>query len=162
MGTDQVRVSVRVDVPIDAAFRMFTTEIDQWWRRGPAFRGGKGDRGILHLEPFVGGRLFESIDRQGRDPLILQTGTVTEWSPPNRLTLEWRNLNFTRSDASTRVVVEFHEQGQRTQVTVTHSGWDAIRPDHPARHGHDAVAFCRMLGTWWGQLMSALRVHMLK
>jgi hypothetical protein len=36
-------------------------------------------------------------------------------------------------------------------------GWSAIRPDHPARHGLDDAAFSRMIGLWWGDLMTGLR-----
>jgi hypothetical protein len=31
--------------------------------------------------------------------------------------------------------------------------------DHPARHGLEGVAFTRMIGLWWGALMTALREH---
>ena len=46
-----------------------------------------------------------------------------------------------------------------TEVTVIHRGWSSIRPDHPARHGLAVDAFVRMIGMWWGDLMTALRVH---
>jgi hypothetical protein len=44
-------------------------------------------------------------------------------------------------------------------VAVTHRGWSTIRPDHPARHGHDVPAFIRMMGLWWGELMTSMREH---
>ena len=31
--------------------------------------------------------------------------------------------------------------------------------DHPARHGLVGPAFSRMIGLWWGQLMTSLREH---
>jgi hypothetical protein len=40
---------------------------------------------------------------------------------------------------------------------VTHREWSRIRTDHPARHAHDVGAFLRMLGLWWGDLLTALR-----
>ena len=46
-----------------------------------------------------------------------------------------------------------------TQVTVLHSGWRAIRPDHPARHRLPVDDFLREIGLWWGGLLSALRVQ---
>jgi hypothetical protein len=30
---------------------------------------------------------------------------------------------------------------------------------HPARHGLEAAAFSRMIGLWWGELMTGLREH---
>ena len=35
---DRARVSVLVRVPPEQAFRVFTEEIDAWWRRGPEYR----------------------------------------------------------------------------------------------------------------------------
>jgi hypothetical protein len=42
-------------------------------------------------------------------------------------------------------------------VTVTHRGWAAIRPDHPARHGQASAEFLRRLGLWWGEQLSSYR-----
>ncbi len=59
---DQARVSVVVEVDPIAAFRVFTEEIDQWWRRGVKYRIAGDRRGIIHLEPRAGGRLLESFE----------------------------------------------------------------------------------------------------
>jgi hypothetical protein len=57
------------------------------------------------------------------------------------------------------VEVLFAEARSGTQVTVIHRGWSSIRADHPARHGLEVEAFVRMMGLWWGDLVTALRVH---
>ena len=154
---DQVRVSVSVALEPPLAFRVFTEESDQWWRRGPRFRGSGRNMGVLHLEPRVGGRLFETVDSDA-GPQVLHTGTVTAWDPPSRLAFEWRSLNFAAGEV-TQVEVGFEPTASGTLVTVTHRGWASIRPDHPARHGLDVVAFLRMMGLWWGELMTSLREH---
>lgn len=154
---DQARVSVLVRVAQDEAFRVFTEEIDQWWRRGFKYRVAGKRRGIIHLEPRVGGRLFESFE-VGSETKIFQTGTITAWEPPARLAFQWRAVNF-GPDESTDVEVVFEGSQNGTLVTVTHRGWSKIRPDHPARHGQEAVAFIRMMGLWWGDLMTSLREH---
>jgi hypothetical protein len=59
----------------------------------------------------------------------------------------------------TRVEVTFDASPSGTVVTVTHSGWSAIRPDHPARHGLDVPAFIRMNGMWWGDVLTSFRQH---
>jgi hypothetical protein len=41
---------------------------------------------------------------------------------------------------------------------VTHRGWSRIRPDHPARHDLEVAAFVRMMGLWWGDLLTSLRM----
>lgn len=154
---DQARVSVLVEVPPAAAFRIFTEEIDSWWRRGQRYRVIGGDRGIIHLEAGVGGRLFESVGT-GPEPRIVETGRVTAWDPPARFVFEWRAVNFAPGE-TTEVEVLFEESRSGTLVTVTHRGWSQIRPDHPARHGLEVAGFLRMLGMWWGDLMSSLRVR---
>jgi uncharacterized protein YndB with AHSA1/START domain len=155
---DQAKVSVLVEVPPADAFRIFTEEIDQWWRRGFKYRVAGKRRGIIHLEPRVGGRLFESFEGSSGTKVV-QTGTVTAWEPPSRLVFEWRAVNFEPSDASTEVEVSFEESASGTMVTVIHRGWSKVRPDHPARHGLEVAAFIRMMGLWWGDLMSSLREH---
>lgn len=155
LAGDAARVSVKVAAPPDVAFRVFVEDIDQWWRRGRRFRASGPQQGFLLIEPGLGGRLIERWESGGQTRVI-QTGEVTEWSPPARLVFRWRNVNF-RADEATTVAVDFAASGEGTLVTVTHSGWAAIRPDHPARHGLDDVAFLRMMGLWWGDLLRSLR-----
>ncbi len=154
---DQARVSVTVAVPPALAFRVFTEEIDLWWRRGLKYRVARGTDGILHLEPHVGGRLFESY-ATAAGARVVESGRVTAWEPPARLVFDWRAVNFA-PDERTEVEVRFEPSSGGTLVTVTHRGWSQIRKDHPARHGQETAAFVRMLGLWWGELMTALRQH---
>ncbi|MEZ4447952.1 MAG: SRPBCC domain-containing protein [Nannocystaceae bacterium] len=154
---DQARASVSLKVPPALAFEIFTAEIDQWWRRGLRYRIARDGRGILHLEPGVGGRLFESFELHGRTKVI-ETGRITAWEPPARLCFEWRAVNF-KPDEKTEVEVEFTATATGTMVTVTHRGWAAIRPDHPARHHLEAAPFLAMMGRWWGDLLSSLRLY---
>lgn len=152
---DAARVSVQVAVDPAEAFRIFTEEIDQWWRRGVRFRAAGRRTSVLCLEAGVGGRLLESFE-SSRGPRVLETGTVTAWDPPARLVFEWRGVNFAEGE-KTEVEVVFRAMGDGTMVTVTHRGWSALRPDHPARHGQDDRAFLRTMGLWWGDLMTSLR-----
>jgi uncharacterized protein YndB with AHSA1/START domain len=152
---DSTRISVTVAVPPPLAFKIFTDEIDRWWRRGIKFRNSGADRGFLRIEPEVGGRLFESIDGD-EGPHIVEVGRVLVWEPPRRLGFTWRNANFA-PDERTDVDVEFVPATTGTLVTVTHRGLSALRSDHPARHGLQGAGFSRMIGLWWGEQMSSLR-----
>jgi uncharacterized protein YndB with AHSA1/START domain len=152
---DQARVSVLVRVAPELAFQIFTEEIDSWWRRGLKYRVAGTRQGSIHLEPGVGGRLYESVEA-GADVRLHETGRVTAWDPPRRFVFEWRAINFDPAD-STEVEVEFAPSPSGTRVTVTHRGWDHIRADHPVRHGQDPDAFIRSMALWWGELMSSLR-----
>ncbi len=156
MTGDRARVSVAVDVPPPLAFEIFTQEIDRWWRRGSKFRHAGARLGLLRIEPAVGGRLFESIDGDN-GPHVFEVGRVRVWDPPRLLAFTWRNVNFAPNE-NTEVEVEFSPAGAGTLVTVTHHGLSALRADHPARHGLQGAAFSRMIGLWWGEQMTSLRV----
>lgn len=146
-----------VHVAPEEAFRLFTEEIDAWWRGGLKYRIGKR-RSVVHLEPKLSGRLFESFETTTSSSKVVETGRITQWEPPSRFVLEWRALNFAPSE-KTEVEVVFEASASGTLVTVRHRGWAQIRPDHPARHGQQAPAFLRSMGLWWGSLLSSLREH---
>src|SRR3954454_7999019 len=114
-GGDQAVVSVLVRVPPDEAFRVFTEEIDIWWRRGMRYRLGKG-RSVIHLEPKLGGRLFESFELSSGRERVIETGRVTMWEPSARLVLEWRAANFAPQE-KTEVEVSFEASPSGTLVT---------------------------------------------
>lgn len=154
---DEVRVSVPVAVSPAVAFQVFTEEIDHWWRRGPKYRLAGQGRGIIQLEPGRGGRLLESFETES-DRRVVETGRITTWEPPSRLVLEWRSVNFAPLE-KTEVQVRFEPSPSGTLVTLTHRGWSRIRADHPVRHGLEGEAFIRMMGLWWGDLLSAMREH---
>jgi Activator of Hsp90 ATPase homolog 1-like protein len=154
---DAVRAMVFVALPPDAAFDVFTGEIDRWWRRGVRFRQAPGDAGIVLIEPRLGGRLFESYG-SGADERVVEIGHVTAWEPPHRFVLDWRNVNFA-PDERTEVEVTFTAMRAGTNVALTHRGWNAIRADHPARHGLAVPVFQRMMGSWWGDQLTSLRLR---
>jgi uncharacterized protein YndB with AHSA1/START domain len=153
--SDGARISVSVAVPPARAFEIFTVEIDRWWRRGIKFRNAGARQGCIHLEPGLGGRLFESVDGEGTAHVI-EVGRVRLWEPPRRVAFSWRNANFAPHE-HTDVEVEFAASGAGTLVTVTHRGLESLRADHPARHGLQGAAFTRMIGLWWGEQMTSLR-----
>lgn len=154
---DAASASVFVEVAPDVAFDVFTREIDLWWRQGPRYRIAGRQRGRLAFEPGVGGRLFETLDGPSGSSTFV-VGRVTAWDPPSSLELEWRGVNFKPHEA-TFVAIRFEPKRDGTLVTVRHRGWSALPGDHPARHGLTGAAFSRMIGLWWGDLMTSLREH---
>ncbi|HEY5934846.1 MAG TPA: SRPBCC domain-containing protein [Kofleriaceae bacterium] len=153
-AADKVRVTTFVRVTVEDAFAVFTEEIDRWWRRGPAYRVSGRDPGTLHLEPRLGGRIFEQYGAEGS--ALHEAGTITIWEPPRHLAFEWRSVTFVPGE-STTVELWFEPSGEGTRVTLEHRGWTAIREDHPVRHGNPTGAFLRDLGMWWGGLLTSLR-----
>ena len=53
---DVVTVTTVVAVEPDAAFRLFTEQVDAWWKRGPRFRFLDGHAGMMRFEPGSSGR----------------------------------------------------------------------------------------------------------
>ena len=151
---DKVRVQTFVAVPVADAFEVFTREIDQWWRRGPAYRVGGRSPGRLHLEPRLGGRVFEQYGEGGAG--LHEIGAILAWAPPAHLAFEWRGVNFAPGE-KTVVEVWFEASGEGTRVTLEHRGFAALRGDHPVRHGKPVPAFLRDLGMWWAALLTSLR-----
>ena len=159
MTGDRVSASVFVDAPPDIAFEVFTAQIDSWWRHGMKFRSGGRDVSVLHLEPKLGGRLFETIATpDGGDGHVVQTGTVTAWDPPRALEIEWRGVNFAPRERTT-VSVRFEPRRDGTQVTLVHAGWASLPPDHPVRHGQAVRPFIAGMGMWWSDQMTSLRLR---
>jgi hypothetical protein len=105
---EPIRQSVRVDCPIEDAFRLFTEEFAQWW---PLAADGK-------IEPRVGGRVFERT-RSGEER---DWGSVTVWDPPSHLQLTW----YPGTDRAERqtVDIDFCVEADGTRVTLIHSGWE--------------------------------------
>jgi uncharacterized protein YndB with AHSA1/START domain len=151
---DKVRVQTFVAVAVDDAFDVFTNEIDRWWGRGIAYRIGGKHPGTLHMEPKLGGRLFEQYGKAGE--ALREIGRITTWEPPKHLVFEWRAANFVEGE-STTVELWFEPSGEGTRVTLEHRGWTSIRGDHPVRHGKPVEAFIRELGMWWAGLLTSLR-----
>lgn len=165
---DAASAMVTVAVTPSRAFEIFTAEINLWWRRGPRFRNAPGDRGVIAVEPGVGGRVFESFSATVGEPgsvamsgflaadYVVELGRVKIWNPPSRLVLEWRNINFAPAE-KTEVEVQFMPCPSGTRITVIHRGWNQLRRDHPVRHGLPTVEFISMMGRWWGDQLTALR-----
>lgn len=154
---DVVKVQTFVRVPVQVAFEVFTLELDAWWRTGPAYRVGGRHQGAMHLEPRLGGRVFQEYGERGSS--VHEIGAITAWDPPSRFAFSWRGINFQHGDPSTLVEVRFEASGEGTRVFVEHSGFAALRADHPVRHGKDVAAFIGELGRWWGALCTSLREH---
>ena len=149
----KVMVSIRLKVPPLAAFELFTSRIDDWWRRGPKYRMGPTN-GRLRFEPGEGGRLVEIYDEGKRD--LFEIGRILVWRPGERLAFEWRLPNFT-ADQVTEVDIGFTPIADGTRLTLEHRGWGDLPPDHPARHGLEEGRFLMIKARWWEDQLDALR-----
>ena len=150
--TAKIAVSIRLKVPPDKAFELFTRDIDTWWQKGPKYRHLTGPGGRMKFEPGEGGRLVELYDG-GRE---FEIGRILVWQPGERLSFVWRSSNFT-PEQSTEVDIRFTPVAEGTRLTLEHRGWDTLPPDHPAHHGLDAMRSQISRARWWDELLEALK-----
>jgi uncharacterized protein YndB with AHSA1/START domain len=155
--SSSVLVSLRVSVPPGRAFEVFTGDIGRWWRANALFRFTRSSPGVLAFEPGPEGRLIE-ISSTGE---VFEIGRITAWEPGVRLAFTWRQESFTAGEL-THVEVRFEPVGDETRVTVEHRGWDAIPPEHVARHGFPNAIFLHRHAEWWRTLLSSYRTRMPK
>jgi uncharacterized protein YndB with AHSA1/START domain len=155
--SDCIRATTIVPADPDAAFTLFTKEVDLWWRRGPRFRHGGGRPSTMRFEGGEGGRLVEAYTDEAGG--AFEVGRVLAWKPGDRLVFEWRGNNF-EPGLVTEVEVRFERAERGTRVTLEHRGWDRVPPDHASRHGYGTSdAFTSMIGLWWGDQLTSLRAH---
>ena len=146
---DVVNVSIDVAVDPAEAFRLFTEDIDLWWKTDPAYRVTKSS--LLKFEPYTGGRFLDIHESRGT---LREVGKVLVWQPPDRLVFEWRGINFKSSD-NTEVEVIFSAVDVGTRVRLSHRGWASLAREHPVRHGMDTVRFIANMSDWWAQLLES-------
>jgi uncharacterized protein YndB with AHSA1/START domain len=123
--TPPLELSFTVACPPDEAFRLWTEGIDTWW---PPTHSVSADPGlIVHLEPRVGGRIYERT-AAGEEH---EWGEILAWEPPRRLVYLW-HLRFDRADA-TEVEVSFTPAGGGATVAIVHRGWERLGAAGPER-----------------------------
>jgi uncharacterized protein YndB with AHSA1/START domain len=151
---DSVSVTTLVDVDPGTAFRIFTDDVDLWWRRGPLYRPEVEGNGKMRFEPGPGGRLLEAYET-GK---VFEIGRILAWEPGSRLLFDWRARNFEPGE-TTVVEVRFEKSGEGTRVTLEHRGWDSIPASHPFRRGWTGEAFASMVGLRWADQLVSLRAR---
>ncbi len=128
---DVVRRTISVGVSQQRAFEVFTAKFGTWWPK--EYSIGAAAMADFVLEPKVGGRWYEV----GVDGTECDTGRVTSFEPPDRLTLAWHLNESWQYDPdpahASEVEVRFVPEGDAlTRVEVEHRGFE--------RHGGGADA----------------------
>jgi uncharacterized protein YndB with AHSA1/START domain len=120
-----IQTKITVDVPIEHAFKVFTSTFDAWWPR--EFHIGRVEMSEAIIEPKQGGRWYE----RGIDGSECDWGRVLVWEPPYRLVITWQingNWQFDPDPArASEVEVLFSEDGpEQTTVELTHQYFDRL------------------------------------
>jgi hypothetical protein len=113
------------------AFSTWTERFGLWWPPGHTTSGDPD--ATVHLEPRLGGRIFERAT-DGRE---IDWGEITQWDPPHRLGYLW-HIRRTR-EAATDVLVSFEDTDDGSRIRIEHTGWDRLgdqgRPWRDANRG---------------------------
>jgi uncharacterized protein YndB with AHSA1/START domain len=110
---------VRVEVPIERAFAVFTEGFSGWWP--PEFHIGAEPFAMVVVEPKDGGRWFER-DASGAE---CDWGRVLHWDPPRRVVLAWHigpdwQFNPDTARASEVEVRFISTEDEATRVELEH------------------------------------------
>jgi uncharacterized protein YndB with AHSA1/START domain len=117
--------TVTVEVPIDQAFRVFTSSINSWWPH--EYHIGQAEVAEVILEPHEDGRWYE----RGVDGSECDWGRVLVWEPPHRLVFTWQ-INGTwqfdpDSDHASEIDVRFTANGPaESTVEVEHRYFERL------------------------------------
>ena len=116
---------ITVSVPVEQAFRVFTSSFDSWWPREYHF--GQAEMAEAILEPGEGGRWYE----RGTDGTERDWGRVLVWEPPQRLVVTWQTNGLYQYDPdpahASEIDVRFTADGpEQTVVELEHRYLDRL------------------------------------
>lgn len=129
--TETTTATATVELALDpmTAFRVFTEEIDRWWRPGP-INWNDASRAVgVRFEPGVGGRWIEVYDAETGEGF--EMGRITVWAPGERLVFTYRDVGGEID--GTEVEVRFESVAGGARVTLEHRGWEALPIEVAAR-----------------------------
>lgn len=116
---EPVRKQLKVGLPVEAAFRLFTDGINRWWPLLSHSVGGEQAESC-YFEGWVGGRIYEIM----KDGTQSEWGSVLTWEPPVRVTFSW--YPGRTAQTAQQVTVTFREVPGGVQLELVHSGWETL------------------------------------
>jgi uncharacterized protein YndB with AHSA1/START domain len=93
-------------------------ETTRWWPRDHT-RSSDPDV-FISFEGRPGGRIFERTS----DGIEHEWGQVVAWEPPHRLAYLWHI--YGGPEDATEVAITFTGEGDKTTVTIVHTGWERL------------------------------------
>ena len=114
-----VKKSVTVGLPVEEAFRLFTSKIHTWWPLDTHSIGEEQTETCI-LEEKEGGRLYE-VQKDGSEK---EWGTILVWEPPRRFITSWHPGR--ESSTAQEVEVVFTAEGQGTRLDLSHRNWELV------------------------------------
>lgn len=121
------------------AFELFVQRLPEWWPLKSRSVGGEGAVSC-HVEPHVGGRLFER-DAAGVES---EWGTFLTFEAPSRVVFTWHPGS--PKHLATEVEVRFSAIATGTAVHLEHRAWERL--------GDEASFFHGLVSGGWGPILA--------
>ena len=124
--SEPIRRTVRLERPVEEAFRLFVEDIGTWWPAERFSRAADDQYGEgvtvarVVFEPRAGGRLYE-VTSEGVEGTWAE---VLAFEAPSRFVLAWKPND--RPEPPTEVEVRFDADGAGTVVSLEHRGWERL------------------------------------
>ena len=116
---EPVRKQVKVGLPPEAAFKLFTQGIGSWWPLS-AYSVGQEHAETCFFEGWTGGRIMEVL----KDGSQSEWGRVLVWEPYQRVSFHW--YPGRGADTAQKVTITFLKIPEGTLVELVHSGWETL------------------------------------
>ena len=128
---EPLRKQLKVSLPVQQAFELFTAGIGTWWPL-PTHSVGGEQAETCFVEGWVGGRIVEVL----KDGTESEWGRVLLWEPFHRVSFYW--YPGRTPDTAQEVTVTFSEVPDGTVVELINTGWETLGPEAQAtRNGYD-------------------------
>ena len=128
---EPVRKQLKVSLPVEQAFELFTAGVGTWWPLA-AHSVGEEQAETCFFEGWVGGRIMEVL----KDGSQSEWGRVLVWEPFHKVSFHW--YPGRESDTAQEVTVTFSEVPGGSLVELVHVGWETLGADAQARrNGYD-------------------------
>lgn len=136
---DPIKKELTVPLTADAAFQLFTDNIDTWWPKGTHSVKGAGSK--VTFADHKDGQIVET-DQDGNSHVW---GTIIAHDPGKYLAFSWHPGR--PADEATVVTVAFTAQEGGTLCELTHGGFEVLGDTADAvstsyLHGWDMVLGC--------------------
>lgn len=136
MSTATLTLERAFDAPRDAVFAAWTDPevLRRWWAAGADW-----DTPVADVDLRPGGRYRLAMRDPGSGDVFVVGGEYTEVDPPERLVYTWTWEHESQGSEGSVVTVVFHEDGGRTTVHLTHTGFADAAAVARHEHGWKAV-----------------------
>jgi uncharacterized protein YndB with AHSA1/START domain len=116
---EPVRKQLRISLPVERAFELFTEGVGKWWPLA-THSVGEQQAETCFFEGWVGGRIVEVL----KDGSQAEWGRVLLWEPNQTVSFHW----YPGREPSTaqQVTVTFREIPDGTLVELVHIGWETL------------------------------------